>query len=188
MPGAAFNVIAEIAADQHGFVTQEDARTAGIGPWTLARMAERGTIERASQGVYRVPLIPPGRLDEYMAAALWPRGVSGVLSHETALDLHELSDVNPAKIHFTVPNGHRIQREVPKLYVVHHADLIGEEITAHEGIPIVTPLRSVRECHAAHLGPALVSQAIEDGQRRGVFTTEQANQLRKETGTEKVAA
>jgi predicted transcriptional regulator of viral defense system len=37
-----------------------------------------------------------------MAAALWPQGIQGVLTHDTALDLWDVSDVNPAKIHITV--------------------------------------------------------------------------------------
>jgi predicted transcriptional regulator of viral defense system len=182
LPGAAYNLIADIAADHHGYVTQREARQAGIGAATLARMSERGTLARTSQGVYRVSLIPPGPLDQYMEATLWPYGVRGVLSHQTALELHGLSDVNPAKIHLTVPRAHRIQREVPALYVIHGADLDLADVTAHEGIPIVTPARAVRECHAAGLGPALVEQAIDDGRRRGVFTARDAARLRRETG------
>jgi predicted transcriptional regulator of viral defense system len=187
MPGAAYNLIAGIAADRHGYVTQQDARSVGVAPATLARMSERGVLERTSQGVYRVPLIPPGPLDQYMEATLWPRGVRGVLSHETALELHGLSDVNPAKIHITVPQAHRVQRAVPALYVIHRADLDAADVTAHEGIPIVTPARAVRECHAAGLGPALVGQAIEDGRRRGVFTARQAGRLRAATGLDGIS-
>ncbi len=141
MPRSAYTTIAEIAAEQHGYVTQQDARRAGIAASTLARMAERGTLVRTSHGVYRVPLIPAGPLDQYMEATLWPRGVRAVLSGETALSLHELSDVNPTKIHITVPRAHRPQRETPALYVVHRADLREDEITEHEGISMVTPVR-----------------------------------------------
>lgn len=182
MPGAAYNLIVDVAADQHGYVTQQDARRVGVATATLARMAERRTIERTSQGVYRVSVIPPGPLDQYMEATLWPRGVRGVLSHQTALELHGLSDVNPARIHVTVPRGHRIQREIPRLYVIHQDDLADEDLTAHEGIPIVTPMCAVRECHAIGLGPALIGQAIADGRRTGTFTAQQAAQLREETG------
>lgn len=182
MPRNAFSTVADIAADQHGYVTQRDARAAGVAATTLARMAERGTLIRTSHGVYRVPLIPAGPLDQYMEATLWPRGVRGVLSNETALDLYDLSDVSPAKIHITVPRAHRPQRVAPALYVVHRADLRDDEITAFEGIPIVTAVRAVLDAHAAGLGPALVGQAIADGQRLGVFTRAQAAQLRAVTG------
>jgi predicted transcriptional regulator of viral defense system len=113
MPRSAYTAVVDIAAEQQGYVTQEDARGAGIAATTLARMAERGTLVRTSHGVYRVPLIPAGPLDQYREATLWPRGVRGVLSNETALGLYELSDVNPAKIHITVPRAHRPQRATP---------------------------------------------------------------------------
>lgn len=177
MPRSAFTTVADIAAEQQGYVTQDDARAAGVAASTLARMAERGTLVRSSHGVYRVPLIPAGPLDQYREATLWPRGVRGVLSDETALDLHDLSDVNPAKIHITVPRAHRRQREVPALYVVHRVDLTPDEITAHEGIPIVTPARAVLDVARSGLGPALVRQAIADGERLGVFTRAQAKRL-----------
>ena len=58
-----------------------------------------------------------------MEAALWPgRGMRGVLSHETALDLYALSDVNPARIDITLPRAYRIRRDVPAAYRVHHED------------------------------------------------------------------
>ncbi len=188
MPGAAYNLILEVAADQHGYVTQEDARRVGVASVTLARMAERGTIERTSQGVYRVPAIPPGQLDQYMEATLWPRGQRGVLSHQTALELHRLSDVNPAKIHLTVSRKHRIQRKIPDLYVIYQEDLAEDEVTAHEGIAVVTPMRAVLECHMSGLGSGLIEQAIADGLRTGIFTAAQAKQLHKRTGTREMIA
>jgi len=135
MPRNAYTTVVDIAAEQQGYVTQQDARGAGIAATTLARMAERGTLVRTSHGVYRVPLIPAGPLDQYREATLWPRGARGVLSNETALSLYELSDANPAKIHITVPRAHRPQRATPTLYVVHRADLRDDEITAYEGHP-----------------------------------------------------
>src|SRR5215213_2987036 len=56
MPRTAYTAVVEIAGEQQGYVTQEDARAAGIAATTLARMAERGTLVRTSHGVYRVPL------------------------------------------------------------------------------------------------------------------------------------
>jgi predicted transcriptional regulator of viral defense system len=54
---------------------------------------------------------------------LWSERV-GVFSHETALGLHELSDVLPARIHLTLPAKWRRRRlRVPKGVVVHHADV-----------------------------------------------------------------
>jgi predicted transcriptional regulator of viral defense system len=176
-----YTTLAEVANDQYGFLTPDDARSRQIDPINLVRMFSRGQLERRATGVYRLALTPSSPLDAYMEAVLWPqRGARGVLSHETALGLYELSDVNPAKVHITVPSAHRVRRRIPTVYRIHHEDLAPGDITAFEGIPIVTPLRAIRQAHEAHLGPALVSQAIDDGERNGRLTRRQAAQLRRE--------
>jgi predicted transcriptional regulator of viral defense system len=103
LPGRDFKILFEIAADNYGFVTVDEARRAGIRPQRLAEMAARGALRREGFGLYRLEPFPEQELDPYRKATLWPHGVEGVVSHETALDLHGLSDVNPAKIHVTLP-------------------------------------------------------------------------------------
>lgn len=182
MPGRAYTQLAEVASERYGFVTPDDARELGIDPMNLVRMAERGQIERRGTGLYRFPLTPVSRLDPYMEATLWPRGARGILSHETALELYELSDVHPAKIHITVPRGYRVRREVPSMYLLHHEDLEADRIALHEGIEVVTPAHAIRQAHEAHLGPALIEQAIDQGERSGRLTKRQAGELRRELG------
>ena len=104
-----------------------------------------------------------------MQATLWPRGVRGVLSHETALSLFELSDVAPDKVHITVPTSLRVQRAVPTYMVVHRADVPPTDIQQFERMPITTPARAIQDCLYAHAGPAIVYQAIRDGRRAGLI-------------------
>jgi len=182
VPGAVYTELAAVAAGQYGFITQEEATRLGFKRMTLVRMAERGQLERRSHGVYRVPLIPESALDAYMEATLWPRGAPGVLSHETALALYELSDVDPDKIHITVPKHHRIRRAIPAEYRIHHEDLAPGDIASHEGIATVPPAVAIRQCHTAHLGPALLAQAVDQGERNGRLTRRQADELRREIG------
>ncbi len=163
-------------------MTPDDARGLGINPMALVRMAERGQIERRGTGLYRLPLTPASRLDPYMEATLWPRGARGVLSHETALELYELSDVHPAKIHITVPRRHRVRRGVPSAYALHHEDLEPDQVTLYEGIAIVTPVHAIRQAHETHLGTALVGQAIDQGEAGGRLTKRDASALRRELG------
>jgi predicted transcriptional regulator of viral defense system len=113
VPADRFTELADIAADQHGYVGLTDSRTVGYADNTIAQMARRGRIERVSRGVDRIPFLPGGRMGPYMAAVLWPVGVRGVISRDTGLDLWEVRDVNPTKIHLAVPRSHRPQREVP---------------------------------------------------------------------------
>ena len=187
MPTDRFTELAEVAGDRHGYFELVDSREIGYADNTIAQLARRSRIERVSQGVYRIPFLPAGRLGPYMAAALWPAGVRGVISRDSALDLWEVGDVNPAKIHITVPRAHRAQRSVPAAYVLHREDLAADEVTEIEGVPVVTLERAIRECHAAHLAADLLEQTIRHGREQGLLTAAQARRLATELGTDRVA-
>lgn len=176
----AFATVHEIALDQFGYFTTEQARRAGVSPHAVLMMCRRGTIERLAQGLYRNPLVPATTLGPYMAASLWPHGVRGVLSHQTALELLGLSDTDPGKIHLTLPTTFRIRRATPGQYVIHHADLTPGDVTAVEGIPVTTAARAIRDCHANHISPALLRQAIEDGLENGRLSRRDAAPLSQE--------
>lgn len=151
-----------LAVSQHGVISSEDALGIGVDAVRLRQMAARGVLRRVSRGVYRLTDLDPGTgLGQYMEAALWPRGVRGVLSHETALDLHDLCDVNPSRIDVTVPASHRPHsREVPNLLRLHRRDLDAEEVTELKGLPIVTPVRAILDGVESHIRDSLLRQAI----------------------------
>jgi predicted transcriptional regulator of viral defense system len=177
MPTARFRELAEIAVDRQGLIRTADAAEIGYAPGTLDTMARRGQLERVAQGVYRLPIVGAGELSTYMAAALWPRGVDGVLTHETALDLWVVCDINPAKIHIAVPRHHRPQRTIPDGYVIHREDLNPTDVTAIEGVPVVGLERAVRQCAEAHVGKDLLEQAVRHGRERGLITRQQAKRV-----------
>jgi predicted transcriptional regulator of viral defense system len=115
---------------------------------------------------------------------LWPQvrrpDVAGVISHQSALTIHELSDVNPARIHMTLPTAVRLRRDVPKVLVIHYADLNAIDVERVQGVPVTTPARSIRDAHAAHLGNDLIAQAIADGRRLGTVLMTEADRLQRE--------
>jgi predicted transcriptional regulator of viral defense system len=187
MPTDRFAELAVLAADQYGLFTLDDARTVGYAQNTIAQMARRGRLQRVSQGVYRIAFLPTGALGSYMEAALWPVGARGVLSHDTALDLWDVSDVNPSKVHITVPRAHRPQRQVPKGYVVHREDLPARDIATIEGIPVVTLARAIEQCAAAHIGLDLLEQAVRTGRAHGLLSPTQAQTLTHELGLDRIA-
>jgi len=175
MPGPVYTRLAELAADNYGYITTAEAQGAGVDPHRLLELARRGQIEHRARGLYRLPLIPSTPLDPYREATLWPRGQEGVISHESALDLYELGDVNPAKIHLTIPRDHRPRRQTPRHYQLHREDLTPDEVSSYEGIPIVTAEKAILQSH--RLGAELLRGAIDDGLRRGLLTKAQAEEL-----------
>ncbi len=180
MPGKTYERVYEIAVDQFGFFTTAQALEVGATRQSLEMMAKRAKVERVSHGVYRVNTIPVTRWDPYMEATLWPGRHQGILSHETVLELHGISDVNPEKIHVTVPKRYRTHRVVPSMYVLHHNDIDAREVDSFEGIPTSTVIRAIEDCHRTHLGQALLEQAIEDGFKRGLLTQIEAQTLRED--------
>jgi predicted transcriptional regulator of viral defense system len=183
VPGRAYEILFEVAADQRGYVTQRQARAHGVAPTTLVQMARRGQVEHVAHGLYRFKAFPSGPLDAYMEAALWPQGTRGVLSHETALDLYGLSDANPDKIHITVPVRHTVRRQRPDLYEIHHADLEPDEVTWRDGLPLTTVVRTILDCHRTHLRRGLLQQALEQARARGLITNATEHRLRGEIST-----
>lgn len=179
MPGREYRKAVELAADQHGYLTTAQAAELGIARDAIRKMAKRGTLERVSWGVYRVPTFPLSLFAWYMEASLWPAGVPGVISHDSALAIRELSDVNPPRIHLTVPRAFRVRRAIPRHLAIHHADLSDDEVTQVEGIPATTVRRTIEDCHRTHLGPALLRQAIEDGEREEFLRPADARELQR---------
>jgi predicted transcriptional regulator of viral defense system len=178
------NVLYAIAEEQAGYFTAAQARTAGLHQVRLVQLAQQGDIERVSRGVYRLARFPISRHAHFMEAVLWPQvrrpDVVGVISHESALAMHELSDVSPARVHVTLPTAVRIRRDVPKGLVVHSANLGPEDVARVEGVPVTTAERSIRDAHASHLGTELVAQSIADARRSGALSIVVANRLERD--------
>ena len=179
MPGRVYDALLDIAFDQYGFVTSQDARAADVDPRRLVEMERRGTIERVAHGLYRFPVVPPSDLDQLMEATLWPRR-KGVISHDSALDLRDLCDVSPSRVHVTVPMSFRLWRTLPREFVVHRRDLPEQDVQRHEGIAVVSAARAIRDGIEGHLGGRLVDQAIHNARRRGLISRREQVELDNE--------
>lgn len=144
--------LGRIASLQEGFFSAAQAQQAGIPGKRLARMVASGILDRDERGIYRFASYPDTENGELWRAVLWP-GVSrstkinelgkGVLSHGTALDLWNVSTINPSKIDITLPKSYRVRRTVPSVYRVHRADLAKSEITFIRGLPVTTLYRTL---------------------------------------------
>jgi predicted transcriptional regulator of viral defense system len=168
----------EVAVDQYGYVTSTDAAHVGVPVVELGKLAARGKLERVSYGVYRFGEWPVSGRDHLMETVLWARNPVAVLSHETALDVLDLCDVNPNKTHITVPERRKLRRiDMPTNVVVHYENLDATERGWWEQIPTVTAPTAIRQCIAGGLRPSLVGQAIENAMKRGLISNQAAESL-----------
>lgn len=167
----------DVALDQHGFVTSHDARRLGINVVELGKLAARNQLQRVSYGIYRFPQLPVTPMDSYRLATLWANG-RGVLSHDTALALHELCDINPTKVHITVSEPRYVpKRHGGELYVVHREPLSVAQISRHEGIPIVREAVAIDQGIRSGVPGYLLDQALGAARGRGAITNAERDAL-----------
>ena len=171
--------ILERAVDQHGYVTTRDARELGIDPTQLRIMAARGRLERVARGVYRVPVLPRTEHDELAEAVAWTLG-RGVVSHESALVLHGLSDVNPSRIQLTVPRDNHPRAAGGELYRLHRRVLPPSDVTEKDDLPVTTVARTIRDCLGAGTDPEQLRRALDQAVAEGVLCPRETDGLRVE--------
>jgi len=171
----------DVAVEQYGYVTTRDAQNLAIASLELTKLAARGALERVSQGVYRFPEWPIGANDHLMEAVLWTRDPHAALSHDTALDVYELCNINPDKTHVTIPRREKKLRRnnVPAALVVHYEDLDGTQIGWWEQIPTVTVATAIDQCIASRVRLDLVLQAIDTARRQGRIDQATAERQRR---------
>ena len=167
----------ERAAEQHGYITTRDARDLGIDPTQLRLMAARGRLERVGRGVYRVPLLPRTQHDDLAEAVAWTLG-RGVVSDESALVLHNLSDVSPSRIHLTVPRDNHPRAVGGEFYLLRRRDLAPADVTEHDGIPVTTVARTIRDCLFGGTDPYQLRLAIGQAVDRGLLRRVEAEEVR----------
>jgi len=163
-----WNHLYELAAGQEGLFTAQQAASAGYSLQLLVHHVRAGRIVRVRRGIYRLVHFPAGEHEELVAAWLWSEQ-AGVLSHQIALALHELSDVLPAHVHLTLPSAWRRRRfRVPPEVVLHHADVPPEDRSWFGAVPSTNPRRTLNDCARAGLSPELLQQAAQQALRRGL--------------------
>ena len=172
----------DVAVEQYGYVTMRDAQQLGIDDNTVWMLAARGGLERTAHGVYRFPQLPVTERDPYMLAVLWTGTDETYLSHETALAVYEACDINPDRIHLTVPTKRRIRRRAGERYEVHQQDLNPDQIGWWQGIPTVTLPTAIGQCVDSGVPSYLLRQALEHGQRNGDVLAAEATDLTTRLG------
>ena len=164
----------EIAEQQQGFFTAKQAKAAGFAENTHPYHVQVGNWTREHRGIYRLAQFPVTDRPELALWALWSRNrneeIEGVYSHHTVLSFYDLSDLNPAKIHMTVPTHFRRNSEIPGVLVLHYADLPESDVETAQGFKFTNPLRAILDLiEAGTVELNFIHQAIIQGVGRGLI-------------------
>lgn len=163
-----------LAATQSGYFTAAQALDLGYSYPAQTYHTRHGNWQRVARGIYRLPEWPVGDHDDLVRWTLWSREL-GVVSHDTAISIHDLADVNPRRVHLTVPPGFRAKATG---VVLHHEELADGDVWDREGYRITTPFRTAVDSAAGALSLEQLTEVVKNVCERAPHTDPQ--QLRRE--------
>jgi predicted transcriptional regulator of viral defense system len=161
-----------LAESQAGYFTARQALAVGMDRSTLRHHARPGgRYKHARRGLYRLRHFPSSPHEHVMAAWLSLRDAPGIVSHESALELYDLSDVIPDAVHISLPRAKRGQR--PRPGVRFHTSAqppAPSEVRSVHGIRVTTPDRSIVDSLETGTQPEQIELAVRQALERGLTT------------------
>jgi predicted transcriptional regulator of viral defense system len=174
----AARALAALAHEQGGYFTAKQAKRAGYDYPHLDYHVSVGNFERIDHGLYRLASIPRGEDDEFVRLALWSRDrrdePRAVVSHDSALALHDLGDLLPGKIHLTVPP--KFRKPPPPGVVLHKAVLGARDVEEQNGFRVTSPLRTLIDAATGETSQEQLERALIDALTRGLVRRRQVGQ------------
>ena len=175
----------QVAESQGGYFTAKQAASLGFASNKRAYHVHAGNWLREHRGIYRLALFPEPDRSDLILWWLWSRDrsdqPSGIYSHQTALSLHELTDVNPSRLDMTVPPSFRRGVPVPRILRLHHGTVPTAEQQVLFQVPVTSALRSIRDVwEEGSLPKDTIRQAFEQARASGKITQRQVAELRKD--------
>ncbi len=173
------DVVQSIAGEQSGLFTARQAADEGVSYPALSMLARRGRLERPARGVYRFPIWPTDDREQYFLGLLWLQANRtlpwAVISHESALELYGLTNLNPAVIHVSVPRATRSVRDVPAWLRIHREDIPIGDRWEERKVPCVIVPRAIEDI--ADLGFDRVHEAVSDAREKRLLREDELQRL-----------
>ena len=171
-----------VADRQQGLFTSKQAEECGYYRSHFYRFLESGEWVKETRGIYRLARYPIQNRPELVLWSLWSQNKQGesqgVWSHETALDIYELSDVMPSKMHMTVPVNFRRRIEIPKVLCLHYANLEIPDVETRQVYKVTTPLRTLIDIiNVETVADNFIAQALHEALERGLVLKKELKAL-----------
>ena len=137
----------ELVDRQAGYFTAAQAKNIGYSYRAQSHHKKQGNWLDEGWGIFRLHDYPHSDEEEFVRLSLWSRDRQGrpqaVVSYDSALQLYELTDLLPAKIHLSVPTSFR--KDPPEGVVIHKTSLEDSEVRQRGGYRVTSPLRTLLE-------------------------------------------
>lgn len=160
-----------ISYGQDGYFTSRQAREHGFSSQLLAHHVSSGRYQRVRRGLYRLSDFPGSSHQDVREKWMAVGTKRAVVSHESALDLHGLSDVLPNTVHLLVGRDDRGIKP-PAGVTVHTTTkaLDPSEVVTREGIRTTGPVRSILDAAETGTAPEQIEMAVRQALAEGLAT------------------
>jgi len=161
----------EIAQKQGGYFTSGQALKAGYSYRLQSYHKEQKHWKEIDTGLYKLTNLPASEYDDLIRWSLWSRDNKGnpqaVISHESALVVHELGDVLPVKVHLIIPV--KFRKEIPDGVIYHKGNIKPEDIEMRDDFSITTPIRTIIDVAEGNISMEQLEQVVRDGLDKGLI-------------------
>ena len=158
-----------VAAHQGGYFTAAQAVDAGYSYQAQAHHVAAGNWHRVARGLFRLAEWVPDLHDDLMRWTLWSKG-RAVVSHDSALAVHGIGELESRQVHLTVPPGFTMK---DRSVVLHRADLPMRDVVDLVGFRTTTAVRSLIDVAASGADDEQLARAIDDAVHAGLLTIRQ---------------
>ena len=173
----------EVASEQGGYFTTEQAKRCGFSWALLSHHVKSGRFIRVRRGLYRFREYPSSPREDVLAAWLAVGKDVAAVSHESALDILDLSDVIPDAVHITVPRSKRNLPSLPRVKIHTSARPIGAgDLVTRDGMAVTSATRSILDAAEAGTAPEQIEMAVLQAIDRGLATAQHLQREANERG------
>ena len=159
----------ELAISQGGYFTTKQALKLGYSYRAQNYYLETQQWLKEDRALYRFSFLPFSKEDEFIKASFWSRDKKdipqAVISHESALLVHQVGEIIPDKISFTVPKSFR--KKSPRKYLIYKADLVNKEFEKRDSFKVTNVIKTIIDL-AERIDPEQLKKIIEDAYKKGL--------------------
>jgi predicted transcriptional regulator of viral defense system len=163
----------DLAVPQGGYFTARQAGDAGVSRQTLSYHATSGgSLERVGPAVYRLRRFPEPSHGHVIAGWLALARADALVSHESALELLDISDVIADHVHVTLPRDKRGLKVPPGVRAHYTVRPIGPAHRRHvDGVPVTSAERTLTDLLRTGGWTEQIDRAVQQSVRRGLTTS-----------------
>ncbi|HEX9682439.1 MAG TPA: type IV toxin-antitoxin system AbiEi family antitoxin domain-containing protein [Acidimicrobiales bacterium] len=155
-----------LASGQGGYFTAAQAIQLGYSYQAQAYHVTAGNWVRVDRGLFRLTEWVPDVHDDLARWTLWSKG-RAVVSHESALAVHEIGEFESSKVHLTVPTGFTMRDDALALHV---ADLDDDDVQQRTGFRVTSPTRTIIDIAGQAPDEDQLARAIAEADSAGLVT------------------